>query len=172
MKRLQINEETSAKFADLPRREMDSMFHSETGADFLPLTMVNKALEPDVDHDVIADGAPGRNQFCQRCGMLCDRGTLLLASGSAGTHGLVNAEGTVRQCHPFAPNGFLHVCRPLTDWACWQGIIHPYQNSGGVEQLFSIVVVHRTDLLSQSRKRFERERAVFFTPWQLKMSST
>jgi hypothetical protein len=45
VKRLQINKETSAKFADLSRREMDSMFHFETGADFLPLTMVNIALD-------------------------------------------------------------------------------------------------------------------------------
>jgi hypothetical protein len=60
----------------------------------------------------------------------------------------------------------------LTNGACWQGIFHPCQNSGGVEQLFSIVVLHRTGRLSQSRKRFERERAVFFTPWRLKMSST
>ena len=49
MKRLQINEETSAGFAKLSRIEMDSIFHFETGADSLPLTMVNKALEPDVD---------------------------------------------------------------------------------------------------------------------------
>jgi hypothetical protein len=151
---------------------MDSMLHFETGADFLPLPVSNEAFQSDVDHDVIADGAPGRNQSGQRNWPTDSCRALTPASGDTDAYGLVNAEGTVRQRHPIAPNGFLHVCRPLTDWACWQGIIHPYQNSGGVEQLFSIVVLHRTNLLSQNRKRFERERAVFFTPWRLKMSST
>ena len=39
------------------------MFPLEMFADFLPLTMANKALQPDVNHDIVANSAPGSNQF-------------------------------------------------------------------------------------------------------------
>lgn len=67
VERFEVGQKTLAQFANLAAGERNAMFLCEIRAYFLPLAMVNEALEPDVDHDVVADGALGRNKIRQRC---------------------------------------------------------------------------------------------------------
>jgi len=106
VQRFEICDKSHAQDADLAGGKANAVLSFKIFADFLPLTTVNKALNPDVDHDVISDRALGRNQFRQGCGMLHYRGSLLFASGDADAHGLARVKGPVLQGHAAAWHGF------------------------------------------------------------------
>ena len=65
MKGFQVHDKTLAEFTNFATGKMDSVFLFQRTADFLPLSMADKTFDANIDHDVIADGAFGRNQFGQ-----------------------------------------------------------------------------------------------------------
>ncbi len=108
MQRLQINEKAVAQSADFASREGDPVRPLQVRPDLLALTMVNKALQPDMNHNVVTGNALGQQEFRKIQGPRGHEPAFLLAPGSADMHRLANAKRTVSQGHPSVLNRLLH----------------------------------------------------------------
>lgn len=66
MKPFEVSQKARAKPADLAAGENDPVLGFERRADLFALPVVEKALQTDVNHDVVANNATRRNKIGER----------------------------------------------------------------------------------------------------------
>jgi len=164
VKRFEVDEKARAEFANLSGGEADAVFLFQSGADFLALAVVNKAFDADMDHDVVTDFAPGRNQFGKGCSTLSHKRAIFFASGGTHMHNLPHPKGAMGQSNRLALQGLLYIHGTLAERTSFSGFIGRDQHPGQNSHLSLIPVLQGPDLLLQNCERRERESAVFFTP--------
>jgi hypothetical protein len=155
VKRPHVDEKARAQLANLSGGEADAMFLFQSGADFLPLTMVQEALQPDMDHDVIADGTPGRNQLGKGCSTLNHKRPLYPASGGTHMHNFPHPNGAMGQSNRLAMEGFLYLHGTPAQRASFSGFLGRDQHPGQNSHLTLIPVLQAPDLLLQDCERRE-----------------
>ena len=71
MQCFQVDQKAVAQSADFARRQDDPVEPLQIRADLLALPMVNKALQPDVNHNIVTGDASGRQDPGESCGFGC-----------------------------------------------------------------------------------------------------
>ena len=105
MQSREICEKATGQHADLAARERESVIGRKRDADFLPLSVMQKALEPDVNHNVVAYDAVRRYE-----GGKSNR-PFPLTAGNAHAHGLPQAERPMRESRASTFPCLLYSCR-------------------------------------------------------------
>ena len=111
MKPFEVCQEAGTENADLAAGKRDPMPGGEGRVDFLALAVVEKTLQSDVNHDVIADNAEGRDETGQRQIPTYGHASLA-ASGRTHMNRLPDAERSMPQGHRGALPCFLNPHRP------------------------------------------------------------
>jgi len=164
MKRFQVHDKTLAEFTDFATGKMDAVFHFQRTAYFLSLAMANKTFDTNIDHDVVADGALGRNQFSQGWIAPGHQRTFLSTPAAADIHHLPYSELPMRQSDCAALQRFLHMHGILAEGADFFALPGLHQCSRKSGEVTLIPILQGPDLLLQERECGEREFAVFFSP--------
>jgi len=159
MKPFEIAKKPGSQHADLAVRKPDSVIGLEGKADLLPLPVVNKALQPDMNHDVVADHATRRNEVRQSA-----RRFLSSAARSANPDRLPQAEASMAQCHTRALPCFQDPHGPAADRTMFIGFLCIDQYAGNAPRPLPALFFDLPDRLLQACDLRKRDGAVFFTP--------
>ena len=161
MQPFEVAEEPGSQHADLAAGKRDSMIGLEGNANLLPLPVVKKTLQPDMNHDIVAKNAPWWDKARQSSRLF-----LSPAAGSTNPDGLPEAEATMAQGHPRAlpgfrdPHGLAANGTRTIGWLC----IHEYARN--TPRPLPALRFQLTDRLLQACDLRKRDgTAVFFTPY-------
>ena len=172
MKRFQVHDKTLAEFTDFATGKMDAVFLFQRTAYFLSLAMANKTFDANIDHDVVADGALGRNQFSQGGIAPGHQRTLPLTPAGTDIHRLPHAERPMGQCDSATLQRLLHMHRTQAEGADFFALPGLHQCSRKSGEVTLIPTLQGPDLpaqelkahLLQERECGERDLTVFFSP--------
>ena len=92
MEPLHVREKPAGQHTDFAAGERDSVISCKRAADLLPLPVADKALQPDVGHDVVTDDAARRDESHERPGLFASR-------AAANAHRLPQPERAVDERH-------------------------------------------------------------------------
>jgi len=162
MKPFEIGQEPGREHADLTAGKRDPVLGGECRADFLALAVMEKTLQSDMDNDVIADNAAGRDETGERRFPAYGHASLA-ASGRTHINRLPDAERSMPQGHPGAFPRFLNSHRTPahgTGLRLFPGI---YKHVGDAHCAFLTLFLEQSDHFSQGCEARERDGAVFFT---------
>ncbi len=88
VQRAHVAKEENGQVADLPSRQSNAVGPENLVADLLSLPMMQKALGPHEDHNIITDGTACTDMPCQRNGSSRHQGVIGIAtSGRTDMHG-------------------------------------------------------------------------------------
>ena len=162
MKPFEVGQEPGREYADLAAGKHEPVLGGECRADFFALAVVEKTLQSDVDNDVIANNAAGRDQTGERRFPAYGHASLP-ASGRTHMNRLPDAERSMPQGHPGAFPRFLHSQRTPAHGTGRRLLPGIYQHVGDAPGAFLALFLEQSDQLSQGGEARERDRAVFFT---------
>ncbi len=163
MQGFQVEEKALAEFADLAAGEMDSVFLFQSRADLLARAMADKTFDANIDQDVVADGALGRNQFPQGGSAPSHQQAFSFTTLVTDIDDLPQAEPPMGQRDRLALERLLHMHGTLAERASFLAFFDRDQHSGQNREVTLIPVLQGADLPLQERQRREREGAVFFS---------
>jgi len=135
----------------------------ERVADLLALAVAQEALQPHVDHHVVADEAARHEVLAQRHGSARNEGAARVAAlGSTHVHGLPDLKRAMHERHGGVHEGLLHAHRAATDRAALRRLAHCNADSLQPQHLVPAALLEGAGMLSQRRERGGGGSAVFF----------
>ncbi len=160
MQPLEVGDKPAGQHADLAAGKGDSVIGRKRRTDLLSLPVVQKSLQPDVDHDIVADDAARWDQARQRrAPFLCT------AAGNAHAHRLPDPERAMTECHAGTCPCLSDACRSAADGAPLRGLLGVDEHTGDALRALPALLLQLLDRLPQACDLGQRDRAaVFFTP--------
>ena len=160
MQPFEVAEEPGSQHADLAARKRDSVIGFQGSANLLPLPVADEALQPDMNHNVVADDATRRDEACQG-----SRPFPSPAAGSTAADRLPKTEAAMAQCQPGALPCFQHSRGPAANNTASITFLCTDKHAGNAPPALPALFFDLPDRLLQACDLRKRDRAgVFFTP--------
>lgn len=160
MQTFEVGEEPGGQHADLAARKRDSVIGLQGNANLFPLPVAKKTLQPDMNHDVVADDTTRRDEASER-----SRPLLPPAAGSTYPDRLPQTETSMAQRDAGALPCFQDPRGLAADGTGPIALLCIDEYAGNTPRPLPALLFDLPDRLPQARDLRERDRAaVFFTP--------
>ena len=158
MQPFEIVKETTAQQADFSTRYRDAVVVRERSTNLLPLPVMQKTLQSDVNHHVITYNLACGYEACE-----CAAWVSPLATRNAYTYGLSQAERAVLDGHAGPFPCLLHSRRIAAYWTSLRWSFLVDHSAGDALRSLPALLLEFMDRPPQARDLGQRYRTVFFT---------